>query len=340
MELPTYAFQRERYWLSGAGTGNVEGAGLIAVGHPLLGAAVALAGKDEWLLTGRLSLAAQPWIADHKVFDTVLVPGTALVELALAAGERTGCPTVSELTLEAPLVIVEGDVEVQVIVGERDDDGLRSIEIHARAGEADWVRHAAGVLTPDTSMDEAPGELWPPAGAEPLDTAGLYDRLAELGFGYGPAFQGATAAWRRGEEIHAEVALDERQSDDAQRYGVHPALFDAAFHAAIAPERLALPFSFDGRAAGAPGRFDAAGLDRAVRRERVHPARDRRHGHAGPLRRFAGDAPDRSRAAACGPCDAPALRARLDRDRRRAGRRPRRHARRDRLDFERHAWTR
>ena len=104
VDLPTYAFQRERYWLSGAGTGNVEGAGLIAVGHPLLGAAVALAGKDEWLLTGRLSLAAQPWIADHKVFDTVLVPGTALVELALAAGERTGCPTVSELTLEAPLV--------------------------------------------------------------------------------------------------------------------------------------------------------------------------------------------------------------------------------------------
>ena len=156
VDLPTYAFQGERYWLSGAGTGNVEGAGLIAVGHPLLGAAVALAGKDEWLLTGRLSLAAQPWIADHKVFDTVLVPGTALVELALAAGERTGCPTVSELTLEAPLV-VESDVEVQVIVGERDDDGLRSIEIHARAGEADWVRHAAGVLSPETRRGRGAG---------------------------------------------------------------------------------------------------------------------------------------------------------------------------------------
>ena len=330
VELPTYAFERERYWLSSAGTGNVEGAGLLAVGHPLLGAAVAVAGKDEWLLTGRLSLAAHPWIADHKVFDTVLVPGTALVELALAAGERTGCPAVSELTLQAPLVIPSaGDVEVQVSVGEPDDEGLRSIEIHARAAEADWVQHAVGVLTPDADVDDIPPELWPPAGAEPLETAGLYDRLAELGFGYGPAFQGATAAWRRGDAVYAEVALDERQGDDAARYGVHPALFDAGFHAAIDPEHLALPFSFTGvrlersgasalRVSIVPSAEGTLTLRRPTpSAPRCSPWTRSRRGRSTP--------PSSVR-----PGHAPAVRARLDRDRGGAGRGADRRARRDR----------
>src|SRR5207249_3065414 len=90
---------------------------------------------------------------------------------------------------------------------------------------------------------------WPPAGAEPVDIEFLYDRLAELGLGYGPAFQGLRAAWRRGAQVFAEIALDDQRSTDAARFGLHPALFDAALHAALldpGDARLWLPFVWSG----------------------------------------------------------------------------------------------
>jgi acyl transferase domain-containing protein len=127
IELPSYAFQRESYWLTehDAG-GDVGAAGLGAADHPLLGAAVQLAGSEEWLLTGRVSPATHPWISDHAVLDTVLLPGTAFLELLLAAGRRAGVETVEELTLEAPLVFAQdGAVQLQVSLAEPDDEGRR-----------------------------------------------------------------------------------------------------------------------------------------------------------------------------------------------------------------------
>jgi acyl transferase domain-containing protein len=130
VELPTYAFQRERFWPrpSAAGAGDVAAAGLGAVSHPLLGAAVRVAGGDQVILTGRISAGAQPWLADHVVGGVVLVPGTALLELAVRAGDAVGCGQVAELALQAPLVLPAGGaVQVQVVVG-------GALEAGARAG--------------------------------------------------------------------------------------------------------------------------------------------------------------------------------------------------------------
>ncbi|MEH0420581.1 type I polyketide synthase [Streptomyces sp. B21-083] len=250
VDLPTYAFQRRRYWPAAGPltTGDAPALGLGAGGHPLLGAAVRPADSDTLLLTGRLSLETHPWLADHTVLGTVLFPGAGLVELALHAARRTGCEMLDELTLQAPLELPdEGAVELQVQVAGADADGRRSVTVHTRpaaaparggSGEADggdWTLHAAGVLTQaGGAMTDAHADAltnWPPEDAEEVDLTGWYESLAAQGFGYGPAFRGLRNAWRRGTEVFAELALPEEQVDLAAGYGLHPALLDAALHA-------------------------------------------------------------------------------------------------------------
>src|SRR5439155_4964329 len=134
VDLPTYAFQRKRFWIDGGSpAGAVTAAGLGEAEHPLLGASIRLAGEDEWLFTSRLSLETHPWLRDHAVLDTVLLPGTAFVELALAACERAGAAGLEDLTLVAPLVLTDdGAVQLQVTVAERDAEGRREVAIHSR----------------------------------------------------------------------------------------------------------------------------------------------------------------------------------------------------------------
>ncbi|MCX4399819.1 type I polyketide synthase [Streptomyces sp. NBC_01767] len=240
VDLPTYAFQHDHYWPAAAvWAGDATAFGLRSVGHPMLGAVMTLAEADGLMMTGRLSLQSHPWLGDHVVLGSVLLPGTAYVELALQAGERLGCGVLEELTLQAPLVLPErGGVAVQVTVGAEDADGRRSVALHSRPAEGDdeapWRQHAAGMLASAdvVAADAAAGgepAVWPPRDAVPVAVEGHYENLAERGYGYGPVFQGLRAAWRRGEEIFAEVALPD--GADADRFGLHPALLDSALHA-------------------------------------------------------------------------------------------------------------
>ncbi len=253
MSLPTYAFQRRRYWLEV--TGRVAAG---SVDHPVLLDAVPVAGKDEWLFTGMLSTTRHPWIADHVVFGTPVVPATTYLELASAIGARLGVAVVEEMLLDIPLALGASVVDVQVAVGEADSNGQRRFTMYSRPEHLDgadaWIPHASGVLAAaqapvlaETGWDR----IWPPDGARPIDDEALYRRIAEAGMDYGPAFHGMRAAWRRGDEVFAEVSLDEATAGQTARYGIHPALFDACLHPALdfvwddlPAGRVPLPVSF------------------------------------------------------------------------------------------------
>jgi polyketide synthase 12 len=255
-DLPTYAFEHKRYWLNAeVAAGDAGSLGVASCEHPLLGAVVEQPSSGGVVFTGRIGLDSHAWLADHAVGDVVLVPGAALVEFALFAGERAGCGVVRELVMQAPLTVPErGRTHVQVAVGPVAGQG-RGVSIHSRPDgveDGGWMLHARGVLAPDGGSAPAPVDAsWPPAGMRAVDVAGTYERALELGYRYGPAFRGVTKVWSGTGSVCAEVELPEQVREQAGAFTIHPALLDAAMQAVtclglpVAPGAVLLPFTWE-----------------------------------------------------------------------------------------------
>ncbi|MEU6819799.1 type I polyketide synthase, partial [Streptomyces atriruber] len=260
VDLPTYAFQRQDFWIAPTAgrSGDPAGLGLAASGHPLLGASVGLASGDVHLLSGRVSRQSAAWLDDHVVAGHALVPGAAQVEWVLRAADEAGCPALEELTLQTPLVLPDtGGLQIQVVVDAADGDGRRDVRLFSRPDDDDafastrpWTCHATGLLGPEPSgagAEEGSGAAagadiealdgaWPPPGAEPADPEELYAQADRTGYGYGPAFRGVRALWRHGRDVLAEVTLP-KEAGDPDGFGIHPALLDAV----LQPAALLLP---------------------------------------------------------------------------------------------------
>ena len=229
----------------------------------MLSAAITDPESGVVVLTGLLGTAVQRWITDHRVLGSVLLPGTGFVELAIRAADEVGCHRVEELTIEAPMTMAAQErLALRTVIGPPDDAGARTLAIYARRSDADgpWTRHARGVLTPAAAAPAVDLASWPPPGATPVDVSDAYARLREAGYEYGPAFRGLQAAWRRGDEVFGEVALPAAERAEAARFGLHPALLDAAMHADMLGDSQSagtlLPFAWSGitlHAAGATG---------------------------------------------------------------------------------------
>ncbi|MFH8492124.1 SDR family NAD(P)-dependent oxidoreductase [Streptomyces longisporoflavus] len=267
VDLPTYAFRHSRYWLTSVRRADRPD----AASHPLLDTVVELAGRDETVLSGCVSPDDHPWLIDHTIDGNVILPATAFLELAATAAARTGAAGVEQLTLEAPLRLLKGEsVRLQIIVQAPDQDAVRAFSVHAQPVDADggdggdtvaWSRYASGSLAPAGATAPEPAAFeplrnWPPQHATEIPLDGVYARLAELGYEYGPAFQGLRGIWQHGEELYAEVQLPGQLHDAADEFAVHPALLDAAIQPLVvsASEELAagdllrLPFDWQSAA--------------------------------------------------------------------------------------------
>ncbi|MET8204401.1 SDR family NAD(P)-dependent oxidoreductase, partial [Micromonospora taraxaci] len=254
VDLPTYAFHHQRYWPVGTGTPTGSG----GTGHPMLDTAITLAGADELVVTGRWTVATHQWLADHSLSGTVVVPGAALVDLALAAGDRVGCDRIEELTTGIPLTIGSDAVHVQVRVGAPDGDGRRQVGVHASQDAETWTEHASGVLTSESGAANPPPTAWPPSDATAVALDGLYEAFADRGLLYGPTFRALRAAWRDQEQVYAEITLGE--TVPVEGFALHPAVLDAALHAIGAGDLLpahtdgaSVPFSWSGVTVHATG---------------------------------------------------------------------------------------
>jgi acyl transferase domain-containing protein/acyl carrier protein len=274
VDLPTFAFQRRRFWLDVSITRDD-----MTAGHPVLDVRMAQADADGFVFGGELSAVTQPWLADHQVSGQILVPGTAFLELALRAGRQLGCPRVEELVLAEPLILGLADkITVQVVIGAADAFGHRTVTGYSRPqggpdapdDDQPWTRHFAGSLVARPEEVEPARASWPPAGATPVEVGHLYDELAEAGLEYGPLLRGLLAAWRLGDEVYAEVELPESEQVAAESFELHPALLDAALHAAALDAGAtagAIPFTWNGVSVHTPG---ATGLRVTLRRSAGH----------------------------------------------------------------------
>jgi mycoketide-CoA synthase len=259
VDLPTYRFQNRKFWLgNGSATVDLASHGLGATGHPLLGAAISLADGGV-VLSGTLSTASHPWLADHGVHGLVVVPGTALVEMVVQAADEVGCGFIEELVLAAPLVLTgEHAVAIQVAIGGPDEAVRRTVSIHSRlahrkdgAAGGGWTCHANGVVSPAEYGGQVGVDIdtWPPAGATPVDVEDFTGQLAQVGYAYGDAFQGLRAVWRRDADLFAEVELPNGVRADAGRFTLHPVLLDVAirpmFVDVVVSGQVRIPFSIN-----------------------------------------------------------------------------------------------
>lgn len=266
VDLPTYAWDSKPFWTESTAGGGGRGSGLRAIDHPTLDAAVAQPESGSVTFTGRVRARSSGWLVDHVIGGSILLPGAAVVELVMSAGIEVGCPTIAELVLHTSVIVPAAqDLGIRVVIGASEQDGARAVSVHSQADpettalEQSWVRLASGKLNPYASptVDSGDASRWPPVDASATSIESLYADLEDRGYAYGPAFRGVVAAWRRGtDEVLAEI---ERPAEATGRYGLHPALWDAAVQAValtgfeLTEGRVLLPFSWSGVSLHAEG---------------------------------------------------------------------------------------
>ena len=242
VDLPTYPFERSRFWMEAKGPRHSSGMDLGLAVHPLLGSHVPSA-LESHLFAARLSTKTIKYLADHKVQGSVVVPGAAWVEMGLAAADEVygrGQHTVAGLSIQQPLFLAEGATRLVQTVVSAEIAGQRAFEIYSTPAESEgdtrWLLHATGKLLPgdsDAAIESRTIDLEEVRGrtVDVKDRAAFYAVLAARELTYGPAFQGCDDLCRSDRDVVARLDPPNKTRAEAGRYRLHPAILDAAFQA-------------------------------------------------------------------------------------------------------------
>ncbi|WP_216655353.1 type I polyketide synthase [Thermoleptolyngbya sichuanensis] len=258
LSLPTYPFQRQRYWLD-VSPARATAQPLPQAVHPLLGQKIAT--PRATLFDVQLRLASLPFLSDHRIHGAIVFPGAAYLEMALAAGA---------MLLPSKPLQLENVVLAQALVLEEALGGGRSLqtslvpketgytfEIHSaqgegRQGEAQWTLHAHGTLSTAAAPISTP-DLSQLQHTHPLEIDWTTWLASFPGLGYGPRFQGIKQVWRPAQEpfnsVLGYVQLPDALKSQAEHYGIHPALLDSCLQVVLAlvqnPAQPYVPISLD-----------------------------------------------------------------------------------------------
>ncbi|MEO8900003.1 MAG: SDR family NAD(P)-dependent oxidoreductase [Polyangiaceae bacterium] len=227
VDLPSYAFQRERCWFVARRGVAPRGR---ASGHPLLGVRLHSALADIVQFEAEVTPDSVLFLRDHRVNGRLILPAAAFVDMALSAGQRVfnAAQQLEDLVIGEPLVVGEEETRRVQTVVRRLDDGAASFEILSAAmdeDEPEWQRHVSGSLRAlESAVDSAP--VAPLSGAVHVTRAAHLAALAARGLAFGPTLQGVESVESSNGEARGVITLPV-EADDAALYLLPPALLDA-----------------------------------------------------------------------------------------------------------------
>ena len=243
-QTPTYPFQRERYWLEPVALGtSAATAASSTVVHPLLGRRQhSAAARELVLFEGQMSSTEPAYLTDHRIFETVVFPGTGFLEMAVAAGRqlyRQGTVAVEDVAFERAITLPENEPCVVQVALTPDGPGYRCELFSRPAREVDenqpqWTRHARGRVS--SGQDDRAAldlETAKQLCVQEVPVGGLYERLSREALHYGPCFRGLKQMFRSRREVLGKVELPEDHRNEARQYQLHPALLDTCLHVMV-----------------------------------------------------------------------------------------------------------
>ncbi len=237
--LPTYPFQRKRYWIESTAREPAAPSRShhAAPGHPLLARRLNLAGTSEVRFESKIGASSAGFFQDHRVFDNVVVPAAAYVEMALAAGAAAvGSETIAlkNIVFQQPLMLSDEAATTIQIVMRPTEAADFEFEIFSSSDEegndsGNWTRNAYGRIAQSDETEIEPTEL--SARREEVDVEQLYRRCRERGIDFGPRFQGLDRLWQCDGGGFGEIRLPTALHANLGNYHLHPVILDSAFQA-------------------------------------------------------------------------------------------------------------
>ncbi|MDL1883142.1 SDR family NAD(P)-dependent oxidoreductase [Anaerolineae bacterium CFX8] len=242
LALPTYPFQRERYWIETARSRRPAAYLSGKTVHPLLGVRLRSPAVRGIVFESQMNAHYPPFLDHHRIYGVVVLPSPAYLEMALAGAEDAFAPGphgVENLSIQEALILPEEGFRTVQLVIEPEGENRASFRVFSLDERDEWKLHATGGLALRIGAPPAdsgfPVEEVRTRCTEQIAGEVYYAHVRDLGLEFGPNFHGIQNIWRRDGEAIGQIQLPEGLAGDAKNYRIHPAFLDACFHLLGAP---------------------------------------------------------------------------------------------------------